>query len=161
MKEPGWTNMSREVMWVFAPIFAWSFGIMVFMFLAQGTIKSTLLLLILLVLAAVIGIYIIAMYAFRDVWPCVYKAFDGTEERTGDRIGGALCKADVTYTRLGPRSMNPFPRWRFEDTFELEPDGLSIVVMGRDDVTVFIGPLYKESRDGVERLKGLVDDALG
>ena len=71
-----------------------------------------------------------------------------------------MCKADVTHTRLGPRSMNPFPRWRFEDVFALEPDGLSIIVMGRDDVTVYIGPVYKESRDEVERLKGLVEDAL-
>jgi len=153
--------MFMEVTLVFAGLCALPFVIAGLMFLL-GADKSTLIFFILLVLAAVVGVYILTIYVAHDIWRLVYKDFGKTGDGTADRIEGALGKADVAYSRLGPRDIGKFfIKGRIEDEFELVPDGLSIMVLGEDEKTVYIGPVEKGTRNKVERLKGLVDGALG
>ena len=94
----------------------------------------------------------------RIVWHDVSRKFEGTAGPVDQVIEGMLTEAGIPFERLGPwQALRSF-EFRFEERYALE-DGTRITLRGQDPPTVYVGPVGME--DEVERLKGLIDGALG
>ena len=89
----------------------------------------------------------------RPVWDYVYK-----REGVLGTVEAALGDADLEFTRRGPIRSR---RWRSERWF-LDLGATQVIVEeGPGPTTVYVGPVMDDDQADVERLKGLVDGALG
>ena len=92
----------------------------------------------------------------RPVWDFVYSSHK--REGVLGTVEAALGDADLEFTRRGPIRSR---RWRSERWF-LDLGATQVIVEeGPGPTTVYVGPVSDVDQKDVERLKGLVDGALG
>ncbi len=152
----GWTSVKRsslkEVVIVAIALFA-LFGLF---YLRRGDVCLTQSMVLGVISPFVI--YIFERRLHKIVWHDVWRKFERTVDPIDQVIEGMLTKASIPFERLGPWQPSKSFEFRFHERFALE-DGTRITLRGQDEPVVYVGPVGME--DEVERLKGLIDKALG
>ena len=98
---------------------------------------------------------------YRPVLTSVFTSFEPMEEGTEDVIGKALLAAGVYYRRSDESiSIRGLGKLSYK-IFHIEPGDMRITLQDGDPEIVYVGPLREDNLDEVERLKGLVEGALG
>ena len=109
----------------------------------------------------VVSGYLSSRYSMAEVWESSRKRFDGPIHRTIPRIEEALAARGVRSTRRD-RAKGSFLRAPFDEFLDLGGGAASIAIQARGGRTwVYVGPVEGDNGVLIERLKGLVDAALG
>ncbi len=101
--------------------------------------------------------YLYVRRRYRAIWNSTSRQFEEGEEPSADRIERALRAESIPFTTREGYLVTGVHR--FIEVFEVGQ--LNIGVDGSYRSQVFIWPIEKGMVDEVERLKGLVDKALG
>ena len=103
-------------------------------------------------------IYILEWRLHAIVWHDVWRKFEKPSDPIDQVIERMLTEASIPFERLGPWQAFRSFKFRFSERYLLE-DGTRISIRGPDEPVVYVGPV--SMGDEAERLKGMVDGALG
>ena len=124
-------------------------------FATGGRERPTFILMGVAFLAVTSSLVLWLKWLYAPVWCSVRTAVD--LDGPVELMASALERAGLRAHREGPLE-RPFGI-RFAETFRL-PGGSSVTVL-KDPSFVYVGPVGRGDREEVERLKGLVDEAMG
>ena len=103
--------------------------------------------------------FIAGWYESRHVRNDTYKEFDMERDQVVDRFTTMLSEADIHFQLRG--GIDNHTTNDDESAFVLILEGdMKITIITNDELRVFVGPVYNETRQQVEALKDLIDNAL-
>jgi len=153
---PGWTSVQRSSLKDVAIAAIALSAFVTFFYLRRGDICLTQSIVLAVIFPFVA--FILEWRLHQMVWHDVWRKAEKPSDPIDQVIEGVLGEAGIPFQRLGPwQGIRSF-KYRFQQRYLLE-DGTRIAVRGEDPPAVYVGPL--EMEDEVERLKDLIDGALG
>ncbi len=103
-------------------------------------------------------VYILEWRLHSIVWHDVWRKFQKPSDPIEMVIERMLTEASIPFERLGPWQGSKSFKYRFQERYLLA-DGTRISIRGPKEPVVYVGPVSMV--DEVERLKGLVEKAVG
>ena len=152
----GWTSVRRSSLKEVVIVAAALNALFVLFYLRRGDICLTQSMVLGVMFPFVIFVFERRLHSI--VWHDVWRKFEKPSGPIDQVVEGMLTEASIPFERLGPWQAFRSFKFRFQERYLLE-DGARITLRGQDEPVVYVGPVGME--DEVERLKDLIDAALG
>jgi len=113
------------------------------------------------IVAIIIGL-LLSKIMWHEVWHSISTIVMEPPIQVISLLDTALVDGEMKFTRRGPTTKetgSPYRTW-WDEVFELRDQRLHLKAFKRG-TGVYLGPVRKDNRDEVERLKVLVEGALG